>query len=154
MTAADIASLIPGVRETRPGKYEAPCTVHGGRSRRSLVWEQKDDLILMTCRAGCNTQDVLVAIGLKMKDLFSDQSDKSDPEARRRVRAGRGLEAWRQAKLTRLCELLRRQDSLAADINAYIQAFPDEDDSEEVWNSLETGHGTSTFLEHDFERLN
>lgn len=154
MTAAELAKLIPDLREVKPGKYEGPCPLHGGKSGRGFLMTQFEGSVGVLCRGGCNTEEVLAAVGLKLRDLFSDGPDWQDPEAQRKARSAQGLEKWRQRKLTEVCVLLRKMDSLVADINAYIQAFPDEQDSEEIWDILETVHGASSFLEFDFERLN
>jgi hypothetical protein len=40
------------------------------------VREGGDGRVLVYCHAGCRTEDVVVAIGLSMRDLFADSAER------------------------------------------------------------------------------
>ena len=144
MVAAEIARLIPDARESKPGKYEAPCPTHGGRSRKGFAFEDSEcgDRVLAICRAGCSTGDVLAALGLSLKDLYSTQH--LDPNAQRRARAARGLEAWRSKKLIQASGLLRKLDrhaAIASELFAHYKETGNgtEEERDKAWESLAFG---------------
>ena len=68
-----IAALIErlqGVRSTGPNRWLARCPAHDDR-RPSLTIRLTDDgLCLLHCFAGCETADIVAAIGLELGDLF------------------------------------------------------------------------------------
>ena len=160
MLAADIAKRIPEVREVRPGKYEGPCPLHGGKSGRSFAFENSDDgKVLTVCRAGCPIEEVLAVVGLKFSDLYSDVSRRPDPVAERKNRAGRGLEEWRNKKLTKDCGLLRKLDRHAAVASELLAHYEEtgtgnEEERGKAWESFAFAYKAIPALEHDFHRLN
>ena len=56
--------------------WEAHCPAHDDR-HPSLSVTEKSDKLLMHCRAGCETKDIVEALNLQMSDLFFD-----DPHAK------------------------------------------------------------------------
>lgn len=61
---------FPDVRDEGNGNYAVTCPAHNDR-RPSLVLAVKPDgRLLMNCRAGCATADVLAALGMQQRDLF------------------------------------------------------------------------------------
>ena len=78
----------------------AKCPAHGGKSNSTLaITEKQDGRILIHCFGGCDTFEVLSAIGLEMTDLFPERlTHHSTPEQRRK---------WRQDAIHRdWCEYL------------------------------------------------
>lgn len=66
----NIISKFPDARKSRNGKgWKCKCPVHDDR-KPSLSISEGDKGIVMICRAGCRTEDVVNAIGMKMSDLF------------------------------------------------------------------------------------
>ena len=56
---------------TGSGKqYSAKCPAHDDRKNSLSVTQGRDGKILLHCHAGCQTEDILSAMGLTMKDLF------------------------------------------------------------------------------------
>ena len=51
--------------------YMVRCPCHKD-NQQSLSITEKDGKILMNCFAGCNSQDILWAVGLKETDLFNN----------------------------------------------------------------------------------
>jgi hypothetical protein len=79
VTAREIATLLRGKR-AGPGKWMCKCPVHRDRTASLSVREGKK-CVLIHCFRGCETQDILDTIGLKMSALYPD--GKRDREAER-----------------------------------------------------------------------
>lgn len=71
MKLEDIASRFRSAKLQPNGSYLALCPAHDD-STASLSISQGDKGIVLRCFAGCDTKDVLAAVGLGMKDLFND----------------------------------------------------------------------------------
>src|SRR5829696_3614383 len=72
--SAPVESLLArleGVRR-QGGFYRAFCPAHDDRRTPNLdIKEGEDGRVLLLCRAGCSTEEVVESLGLKMRDLFS-----------------------------------------------------------------------------------
>lgn len=65
-------------------RYFAKCPVHQGTHKDSLsISEVEDGRVLLHCFGGCETVDVLCALGLEWKDLFSEHSGNGHRPRRR-----------------------------------------------------------------------
>lgn len=69
MEIAELLNRLDGVKARGNNKYQAKCPAHDD-NRASLSIEDTGDKILLYCHAGCDTENVLGAIGLATKDLF------------------------------------------------------------------------------------
>jgi len=66
-----LLARLEGVRR-QGGSYRAFCPAHDDRKTPNLdIKEGEDGRALLLCRAGCSTDEVVEALGLKMRDLFS-----------------------------------------------------------------------------------
>lgn len=84
MNLDEFLDLVEGVRVSGNG-WEAICPAHDD-NEASLGVSETDDRLLVTCRAGCPTPNVLTALGLNPngRDLFfrpRGGQDWGDPEA-------------------------------------------------------------------------
>ena len=70
-----LAALGDRVVASRGDRYEVRCPAHDDGRASLGVAETQDGTVLMKCLAGCNTNDVLGAIGLTAKDLFVPRND-------------------------------------------------------------------------------
>lgn len=77
MNAAELASRIAGSKPVRAG-YVAPCPAHEDKEP-SLSFMDGEKGVLVKCHAGCTTEEVCKAIGLTVKDLFSDNGSRPRP---------------------------------------------------------------------------
>lgn len=68
--ASRILNRLAGVRQTSPGRWLARCPAHEDRSPSLRITELADGRVLMHDFAGCQTADVLAALGLEFSDLF------------------------------------------------------------------------------------
>lgn len=81
MTSEEFVGRLEGVISAQGG-WVALCPAHGDRSP-SLSVSDGQEGVLVRCFAGCETTDVISAMGLKMKDLFYDAraTGPAQPEA-------------------------------------------------------------------------
>lgn len=70
MTYEEILSHFQ-VKKYGNGKAQAPCPAHPDKEA-SLTLTDGNDRTLIKCHAGCSTEAVVIAAGLKMADLFSE----------------------------------------------------------------------------------
>jgi hypothetical protein len=68
--AAKILDRLDYVRPTAPGKWVARCPAHEDRSPSLSIRQLDDGRVLLYDFGGCETEDVLTALGLTMSDLF------------------------------------------------------------------------------------
>lgn len=79
MQLDDFLERLEGVRPAGSG-YVAICPAHDDREASLGVGEGEEG-ILLTCHAGCQTSDVLEALGLTFADLFFHSVNHGEPEA-------------------------------------------------------------------------
>jgi DNA primase len=75
-----VLSQLKGVRKVGAHRFAARCPAHDDRRPSLSIAEGDGGRVLMYCHAGCDTGDIVKALGLDMTDLF----DKPTP------RGGRG----------------------------------------------------------------
>jgi hypothetical protein len=69
--AAKVLDRLQRVRQSRPDNYMAACPCCQSKSGRPLSVRSMDDgRVLIHAFCGCETEDVLAAIGLGLGDLF------------------------------------------------------------------------------------
>lgn len=92
-----LLARLEGVITTGNG-WRARCPAHGGRSASLSITEGDNGTLLMHCFAGCETHDVLAAVGLRISDLFVRRDLRSmSPGERRQLRQASLLPRWRAA---------------------------------------------------------
>ncbi len=62
------------VTKTGPGQFSAHCLAHADSQPSLSVGLGDQNRILLHCHAGCETADIVEAMGLKMQDLFADSN--------------------------------------------------------------------------------
>ncbi len=67
----NVLSRLKGVRRDGKG-WKALCPVHADQRPSLKIDEGQDGRVLLKCFAGCPTDSVLAAIGLKMSDLYPE----------------------------------------------------------------------------------
>jgi putative DNA primase/helicase len=77
---------LPDARKSGNG-WSARCPAHDDRKASLSVSETDDGIVLLKCHAGCDTDQIVEALGLKLRDLFPEQTDWA---AGRIARNGRG----------------------------------------------------------------
>ena len=79
MELKDIVSRFESPKPNGNSSYMVKCPCHND-STQSLCISEKGDKILMNCFAGCRPEDITRAIGLEMKDLFSQNRSRPVPQ--------------------------------------------------------------------------
>lgn len=79
------------VRRTSDGRWRAKCPAHNNRGQ-SLSIRDDGGKVLIHCFGGCETGDVLAAVGMTASDLFPPRVDTFEPGKRDR---------WAQAEVWR-----------------------------------------------------
>jgi hypothetical protein len=75
------------------GGWTVRCPVHEDRTPSLSISEGREGIVLK-CHAGCETEDIVAAVGLQMADLFYDVSrpqKNEDPPLRKTTRSGAAL---------------------------------------------------------------
>ena len=72
MKTEEILNKLGGVFETSNG-WQARCPAHQDK-KQSLSIAEDGGNTLLYCQAGCETADVVAAMGLQMRDLYEDES--------------------------------------------------------------------------------
>jgi hypothetical protein len=72
MSILTLLSCLGGVKESRNGKYIARCPAHDDSSPSLSITECDDGRVLLHCFAGCETEDVLRAVGLTFHDVMPE----------------------------------------------------------------------------------
>ncbi|MFE0701170.1 phage/plasmid primase, P4 family [Streptomyces sp. NPDC058872] len=70
MLFADLLSRFGDVAEHQDGGYVARCPAHDDGRPSLRLWRGEDLKVRITCRAGCDTADVIRAVGLDWSALF------------------------------------------------------------------------------------
>jgi hypothetical protein len=74
-TLQRVLDRLRGVKGSGSGGYEALCPAHEDRTPSLSIAEGEDGRVLIKCFAGCPTEAVVEALGLKMGDLFEHRND-------------------------------------------------------------------------------
>jgi DNA primase len=72
MTIDTLLSRLDGVKSAGPDRWYARCPAHDDKSP-SLSIRDTGSRTLIHCFAGCEAEDVLIAIGLTWRDLYRDE---------------------------------------------------------------------------------
>ncbi len=72
MSATPVLDRLDKVKQTGPDRWVACCPAHDDKSPSLAVRELDDGRILIHDFGGCATTDVLAALGLELKDLYSE----------------------------------------------------------------------------------
>lgn len=75
----EIISRFNGVKSIGENSYQVQCPAHKD-DKASLTISEEDGKILLYCHAGCDTKNILNAIGLQEKDLFNNPPKDSKPK--------------------------------------------------------------------------
>ena len=73
MSIEKLLSRVEEVRTTGHGKYVARCPAHDDKSPSLAIKECSDGRILIHDFAGCETEDVLAAVGMTFSDIMPEK---------------------------------------------------------------------------------
>lgn len=105
MNAIEHILTMTEAKPTGQDKYLGHCPAHGSKRHRDLSIKLTSERILLHCFAACETEAICHALGIQIKDLFTDALD-ADPQrrqtaarARERRRTQQAAEAQQQGTL-------------------------------------------------------
>lgn len=127
MTAKDLAELVNGHQIAR-GRWMGHCPAHQDRSP-SLSIRQGDKGALVCCMAGCRTEAVLQALGLRLRDLFHGPPPAPEElAAKARIEMDRATAAVaRREAHGRICSALLKWERVRDELGARLARLPDND---------------------------
>ena len=73
MNAEAFVSRLDGARSMGSSRWVARCPAHEDRRPSLSVRETDEGKVLLHCFAGCDSADVLAAVGLSLSDLFPEK---------------------------------------------------------------------------------
>lgn len=85
MSIADVLSRLDRVRMAGKHQWAACCPSHNDKSPSLTITEKDDGRILLHCFAGCDSYEILGAIGLGMEDLYPEPLGHHLPKVRSAV---------------------------------------------------------------------
>ncbi len=124
----NLLSRLDKVRRSG-GEWQALCPAHDDHSPSLGIKETNDGTVMIKCRAGCETRDVLAAVGLDFSDLYPEHLRKGkkgapiDPGAAARIEAAKaGRRKARNKELSSRVEDARNAWNAAQPIteNGYL----------------------------------
>ena len=137
MSIESLISRLDGVKETGHGKYVARCPAHDDKSPSLAIKECSDGRILIHDFAGCETENVLAAIGLNFSDVMPERigADHSYKPLKPRFDARQVLECISHEAMVvcilaeRFADIASEKDSerlliAASRINAALKSAP------------------------------
>lgn len=65
-----VTDRVAGLKATGEGRWMARCPAHEDRSPSLSIRETGHGQVLLHCFAGCDTEDILTAVGLCFSDLY------------------------------------------------------------------------------------
>jgi hypothetical protein len=77
MTIGDFLNQLDGVKSQKGG-WIACCPAHDDKKPSLSISEGNDGRILLTCHAGCPTDAIVDALGMKLSDLFVESKTNSN----------------------------------------------------------------------------
>lgn len=84
MDVYDILQRLKGVKGGK-GQWSAICPAHDDRRASLSVSVGEGGRVLLNCHAGCPTEDICAALGLTVKDLFTEDKPKEHPRESRQI---------------------------------------------------------------------
>lgn len=99
MTFEQILERLPDRKSTSNG-WQAKCPAHDDRKASLCIHQEPDGKVLMMCQAGCETKDILAALGLTWNDLFPEKSQSAPSQPGQRKKRNRSFAGDRRVVAT------------------------------------------------------
>ncbi|MGC4414772.1 MULTISPECIES: DNA primase [Cupriavidus] len=102
------------MQQTSKGRWKCICPAHDDKSPSLSVTEKDDGRVLVHCFGGCDSSEVLAAVGLDMSALFPERLADHLPRERRAFNAHdvlRGV-VFELAIAIQFINMVRRGESL------------------------------------------
>lgn len=83
MSIQTLLSRLERVKQTGQGRWVACCPAHEDKHPSLSIRETDEGKVLIHDFAGCSVYDVLVAVGMKVQDLFPDSMPRNAVRSQR-----------------------------------------------------------------------
>jgi hypothetical protein len=103
----------------------ARCPAHDDRRESQSIAEGRDRRVITFCFAGCSLSNILKAMGLRLRDLFS--TERPSPEQRRAIEAQRQRERVAGRRTGEAAADARRLEDYVNLLGAELATFADDD---------------------------
>ena len=87
----DLLSRLDKVRATSKGRWVCKCPSHEDKSPSMHIRLEDDGRILINCKAGCGTYEILQSIGLDWSAVFPDEFKGDRKPIKRVISSSDGL---------------------------------------------------------------
>lgn len=125
MTTENFLMRLQGVRSRGPGRWFSICPSHEEKTG-SLSIRELDGRILLHDFGGCSPREIVVAIGLELRDLFIDDLPRGSRPAPKPPHVDRRRMAF-DLELHGNCLMERAQACLGAISNTNVAEWSDAD---------------------------
>jgi hypothetical protein len=134
--AVEFADLVHASPNGR-GRWQARCPAHPDRSPSLAITEGDEGRVLVRCWVGCDTQAILAALGLTMRDLFS--AEPADPTVIQLARTERlqreAVQQEHAATERRLATIVRRLNFAVPALGSKLAHAPANDALAEAFHA-------------------
>ncbi len=158
-----LLSRLESVRQ-HGARYVARCPAHDDKEPSLSLARGEDGRALVRCWAGCETRDVLSAVGLELRDLFADNLTTEQRQHYRRehlekerhferlvIEAAKGAtDPLSDEDMARLVLAQERIDQLDRELSVLSGSAPEEQQESEDENQSQASQ-LVRFVDHRFE---
>jgi len=158
-----LLSRLESVKKTGD-RYVARCPAHNDASPSLSLMRGQDGRALVHCYAGCETRDVLAAVGLEVRDLYAENMTKEQRQRYRRdqlekerrhesliIELAKGsADPLSDDDVARLALAQERIDQLDQELSALIESATEIQPEREDENQSQASQLVK-FVEHRFE---
>ena len=85
MSIENLLSRLQKVKSTGKGRWTCQCPAHDDRSPSMHIKLEDDGQILINCKTGCSTYDILGAIGLDWADVMPENPTHHRQKPRKQI---------------------------------------------------------------------
>lgn len=80
-----IIDKLDYAKPTWDGGFQACCPAHEDSNPSLSIRLSEDDKILLHCHAGCETEDIVKALGIRMSDLFPKKGNNETSGVKKKI---------------------------------------------------------------------
>ena len=109
----DLLSRFDKVKATSRGRWVCRCPAHDDKSPSMHIRLEVDGRILINCKAGCGTYDILQSIGLDWDAVFPEEYKGEHKPIKRVISSSDGLRLLQhESRIVLLCAYEARMGTL------------------------------------------
>lgn len=122
MSIDDFLAKLQGVTDDGKGGWMACCPAHDDHNPSMHVNVGADGRILVKCYAGCSTDEIVAALGLKVKDLMPERPERvrGKGKANAKAKGAKASSAKKSGKATKLAGPLSAAPKKPRDYGKFV----------------------------------